>query len=180
MQAYTAFGYAGVGFPRELKDDVSRLLAAQGSSWTNEVERAQKKWTSGVDRLQRELEREADRLKEVRQAPRHVPLEDVLAEDGIDVPVAPAPAAVPQSQPAREAPQPQAPAASQALLTHGAAATTPPATDASAAPRIEAPPAPSAATEPIQPTAAPTSPEPPRLDTAAWRSVVNASDKRIV
>lgn len=84
VQAYTGFGYAGVGFPRKIKDEIAEQLRQQDASWTDLVEQTSGRWQAGLDKVKEELETEAGKLREVMQSPAFVPIEDKAAEKGID------------------------------------------------------------------------------------------------
>lgn len=171
VQAYTAFGFAGVGFPRELKDDIADQLKVTGTTWRSEVEKAKSKWSSGVDRVGQELKEEVERLKDVLEGMDLIPQEDLLAEQGLG--------GITRSL------VEETPSVEQSLVV-----TTPVEVDVQL---IEATPISSATEDVEQPAGGnvieavvieaavlPTVTADDRADTLAWRSAVNAEDRRIV
>ncbi|EJU03488.1 hypothetical protein DACRYDRAFT_21066 [Dacryopinax primogenitus] len=87
IQLYTAFGYDGVGTPREIKDELTELLRKEGKSW-REVSReavAQLAWKddaeSAMERLKQEAENALENLKEIST---QIALGDDLAPNWID------------------------------------------------------------------------------------------------
>jgi dihydroorotate dehydrogenase len=194
VQAYTAFGYAGVGFPRELKDEISGQLKASGTTWSKEVETARSKWTQNVDRVGQELQAEADRLKDVLRTISLIPREDRLAEQGLGGPSAEFPpsqaagiltkstdVAPPQSG---EATPLRVDAAPTQDLEASSATTAPTVVQAiegmpSTAEAITAA-AQDAAPEATQANDDTTESMDGRADTLAWRHSVNAGEKRLV
>lgn len=109
VQAYTGFGYAGVGFPRKIKDEIAQRLQEQNASWSDLVEQTSDRWQAGLSKVKEELETEAEKLREVMQSPAFVPIEDKAAEKGIDLKTA-APAERQMIEPTKESsPTEQAP-----------------------------------------------------------------------
>ncbi|KAJ9098973.1 hypothetical protein QFC19_006197 [Naganishia cerealis] len=85
VQAYTAFGYTGVGFARKVKDEIAANLERQPTTWKAEVEKNRQRWVDGVNRLEQELKTEVTRLKQVmNNGPALIPVEDLEAAGGID------------------------------------------------------------------------------------------------
>ena len=96
VQAYTAFGYAGVGFPRKIKDELvdafndasggksgGALGAGAGpgvKSWAGVVKDAQDAWGKGVEEVGKDLLRFG---QQIRQGESRIPWEDMVAERGM-------------------------------------------------------------------------------------------------
>lgn len=85
VQAYTAFGYTGVGFARQVKDGIAEWLEARGTTWRDQVAKNQEKWVQGVNDVEQELKREAARLRETLDSLSLIPLEDLAAQEGVDL-----------------------------------------------------------------------------------------------
>ena len=85
VQAYTAFGYTGVGFARKVKDEIAANLERQSTTWKAEVEKNRQNWVEGANRLDRQLKTEVSRLKQAMStAPMLIPVEDLVAAQGLD------------------------------------------------------------------------------------------------
>ncbi|KAJ9119920.1 hypothetical protein QFC24_005403 [Naganishia onofrii] len=85
VQAYTAFGYTGVGFARKLKDEITANLEQHSTSWMAEVEKNRRNWVDGADHLTQQLKAEVSRLKRaMNTAPSLIPIEDLAAASGLD------------------------------------------------------------------------------------------------
>lgn len=85
VQAYTAFGYTGVGFARQVKDGIAERLEERGTTWRAQVTANREKWARGVDDVERELRQEAARLKETLESLSLIPIEDLAAQEGVDL-----------------------------------------------------------------------------------------------
>jgi dihydroorotate dehydrogenase len=85
VQAYTAFGYTGVGFARQVKDGIAERLEERGTTWRAQVAANREKWARGVDDVERELRQEAARLKETLESLSLIPIEDLAAGEGVDL-----------------------------------------------------------------------------------------------
>lgn len=86
VQAYTAFGYTGVGFARQVKDGIADRLEERGTTWREEVKRNEARWAErGVAQVEAELKREAERLRETLDSLSLIPLEDLAAQEGVDL-----------------------------------------------------------------------------------------------
>ena len=88
VQAYTAFGYAGVGFPRKIKDDLvdsfENKSIGGASSWGQVVKSAQDEWSKGVEHVSKDLLGQAGKWGEIiKQGESYVPWEDLVAERGM-------------------------------------------------------------------------------------------------
>ncbi|KAJ9104610.1 hypothetical protein QFC21_002108 [Naganishia friedmannii] len=85
VQAYTAFGYSGVGFARKVKDEIAANLEQQSTTWKAEVAKNRRKWVESADHLEQQLKAEVSRLKQAMDdAPSLVPVEDLAAAAGQD------------------------------------------------------------------------------------------------
>jgi len=97
VQLYTAFGYEGVGTPRDIKDQLTELLQKEGKSWRQVTSEAISALSykddaeSALERLKREAENALENLKEIST---QIALGDELAPNWtdpvIEKPVAPA------------------------------------------------------------------------------------------
>ncbi|GHJ84587.1 hypothetical protein NliqN6_0989 [Naganishia liquefaciens] len=86
VQAYTAFGYTGVGFARQVKDGIAERLEDRGTTWREQVKLNQAKWVErGVGQVEAELKQEAERLRETLDSLSLIPLEDLAAQEGVDL-----------------------------------------------------------------------------------------------
>ncbi|KAJ9093150.1 hypothetical protein QFC20_007198 [Naganishia adeliensis] len=85
VQAYTAFGYTGVGFARQVKDGIAERLEERGTTWRAQVVANREKWARGVDDVEKELRKEAARLKETLESLSLIPIEDLAAQEGVDL-----------------------------------------------------------------------------------------------
>lgn len=84
VQAYTAFGYKGVGFARNLKDDIVLALDRKGEkSWGHVNRDAQKVWQHQLDKVGQNLIDEAVKLAQVKRGGDYVPWQDLVAERGM-------------------------------------------------------------------------------------------------
>lgn len=91
VQAYTAFGYQGVGFARKVKDDlvdafnVDNGEQTAAGSWAGVVKRSKDSWADGVKHVGNDLLKLGERIK---QGESRIPWEDLVAERGLglDVP----------------------------------------------------------------------------------------------
>ncbi|KAJ9113173.1 hypothetical protein QFC22_006012 [Naganishia vaughanmartiniae] len=85
VQAYTAFGYTGVGFARKVKDEIAANLERHSTTWKAEVEKNRQKWADVADHLEQQLKAEVSRLRQARDsAPSLIPAEDLAAAAGLD------------------------------------------------------------------------------------------------
>ncbi|KZT55792.1 hypothetical protein CALCODRAFT_524478 [Calocera cornea HHB12733] len=107
VQLYTAFGYEGVGAPRDIKDELTELLRKEGKSWKQVTSEAitTLAWKddseSALERLKREAENALENLKEIST---HIALGDELApnwrDPEVEKPIAPPPVPTAPSTPA--------------------------------------------------------------------------------
>lgn len=82
VQGYTGFGYAGVGYPCKIKDQIADELHREGTSWQALVSKNSDRWQEGLKQVKEELESEAEKLKEIRATPSSLPVEDKASNAG--------------------------------------------------------------------------------------------------
>ena len=84
VQAYTAFGYKGVGFARGIKDELvdsfNKNNLGGDSSWAGVVKQSTDAWAKGVEEVGKDLVKLGERI---RSGESRIPWEDIVAERGM-------------------------------------------------------------------------------------------------